>query len=68
MDRETRENHLDLPQLPAGRDAHKGAMIKMVASLVLDGVVERTTEEAMTSFIATSISPTSFFTYEYCIA
>ena len=57
MDGETRHDHLDVPRSPAGRDAHKWAVIKVVASLVSDGVVERRSEEATASFIAASIRP-----------
>jgi len=52
-----REIHLDLPRPPIGGDTHKGAMIEMMGSLVSDGVVERISEEVMTSFISASICP-----------
>ena len=48
---------MDLPRSPAGRDAHKWAVIKVVTSLVPDSVVERRSEEATASFIATSVCP-----------
>ncbi len=57
MDRETREDRWDIPRSPAGRDTNKGPVIKMVESLVPDGVVDRISEEATTSVIATSICP-----------
>ena len=57
MDGETREDHLDLPRSTTGRDTNKGAVIKMVESLVSNGVVERINEEATASFVAASIRP-----------
>jgi len=47
----------DLPRSPTGGYTHKGTMIEMMGSLVSDGVVERISEEGMTSFIAASICP-----------
>ena len=57
MDRVTRGDPLDLPWSPAGRETHKWAVIKVVASLVPDGVVERRSDDTTASFIATSIRP-----------
>ena len=57
MDREIRDDPLDLPRSPARRDTHEWAVIKVVASLVPDCVVERRSEEETASFMATSIGP-----------
>ena len=62
------EDRSHLPWAPAGRDAHEGSVVEVVAPLVPDGIVERTSEEGPTSFILASICPILFIHHKHYIA